>query len=161
MRDRRLNSQPSCNQRFRTNPLEQVRYGRQQDLGGTHQDVPFPHPSHRPWKSLRDFHIPTASTISSYEKARPNSRAHRINNFGWAKLNRRSGPSALAKRTWCTCCGSLWSFCFSRCACGMRGSRSAGKIGGSAMFDRRGSTSDRWDDGICCCATPKSRPDDY
>jgi len=57
------------------------------------------HPSHRPWKSLRDFHIPTASTISSYEKARPNSRAHRINNFGWAKLNRRSGPSALAKRT--------------------------------------------------------------
>jgi transposase InsO family protein len=57
------------------------------------------HPSHRPWKSLRDSHIPTASTTSSYEKARPNSRAHRINNFGWAKLNRRSGPSALAKRT--------------------------------------------------------------
>jgi len=57
------------------------------------------HPSHRPWKSLRDFHIPTASTTFSYEEARPNSRAHRINNFGWAKLNRRSGPSALAKRT--------------------------------------------------------------
>jgi hypothetical protein len=45
MRDRRLNSQPSCNQRFRTNPLEQVRYGRQQDLGGTQQDVPFPRTS--------------------------------------------------------------------------------------------------------------------
>jgi len=41
MRDRRANPQPSCNQRFRTNPLDQGRYKRQQNPGGTHQDVPF------------------------------------------------------------------------------------------------------------------------
>jgi hypothetical protein len=29
------------------------------------QDQVF-HPSHRPWKSLRDSHIPTASTTASY-----------------------------------------------------------------------------------------------
>jgi hypothetical protein len=42
MRDRRANPQLSCNQGVWTNPLEQVRYKRQQNPGGTHQDVPFP-----------------------------------------------------------------------------------------------------------------------
>jgi hypothetical protein len=41
VRDRRANPQPSCHQCFRTNPLERGRYKRQQNPGGTHQDVPF------------------------------------------------------------------------------------------------------------------------
>ena len=40
VRDRRVNPQPSCNQWLRTNPLEQARHKRQQNPGGTHQDVP-------------------------------------------------------------------------------------------------------------------------
>ena len=41
------------------------------------------HSSHRPWKSLRDSHIPTASTTAYIGEAK-------INDLGWAKLNRGS-----------------------------------------------------------------------
>ena len=55
------------------------------------------HPSHRPWKSLRDSHIPTASTTIPIYKERPKPPPLRINNLGWAKLNCRSGPISVAK----------------------------------------------------------------
>jgi hypothetical protein len=29
------------------------------------------HPSHTLWKSLRDYHIPTASTVGIFQDARP------------------------------------------------------------------------------------------
>jgi transposase InsO family protein len=38
------------------------------------------------------------SDDSSYIKVRPKPPHRRINNLGWAKLNRRNGPSGLAKR---------------------------------------------------------------
>jgi hypothetical protein len=63
------------------------------------------HPSHRPWKSLRDSHIPTPSTTAllykmrpENYKMRPENLSRRINNLEWARLNRRSGPNVLAKR---------------------------------------------------------------
>jgi hypothetical protein len=42
------------------------------------------------------------SDDSSYIKVRPKPPHRRINNLGWAKLNRRNGPSGLAKRK-CMC----------------------------------------------------------
>ena len=57
------------------------------------------HPSHRPWKSLRNSHIPTASTTGLYIKRKAKTLPHRINDLGWAKLNCRSGPRELAKST--------------------------------------------------------------
>jgi hypothetical protein len=67
------------------------------------QDQVF-HPSHRPWKSLRDSHIPTAlTTVPIYKdenQARLKNRlAKQINHLGWAKLKCRSGPNVVAKRT--------------------------------------------------------------
>ena len=61
------------------------------------QDQVF-HPFHRPWKSLRDSHIPTAlTTVPIYKdenQARLKNRlAKQINHLGWAKLKCRSGPS--------------------------------------------------------------------
>src|SRR3984893_15473049 len=69
------------------------------------QDQVF-HPSHRPWKSLRDSHIPTAlTTVPIYKdenQARPKNRlAKQINHLGWAKLKCRSGPNVVAKRRGC------------------------------------------------------------
>src|SRR6185312_4657483 len=54
------------------------------------------HPFHRPWKSLRDSHIPTASTTVPIYKTNtgrgPNRLAKGINHLGWAKLKCRNGP---------------------------------------------------------------------
>ena len=64
------------------------------------------HPFHRPWKSLRDSHIPTASTTVPLYKTNtgrgPNRLAKGINHLGWAKLKCRNGPRVLAKSTTCS-----------------------------------------------------------
>jgi hypothetical protein len=47
---------------------------------------------------IGDFHISTASTTIPIYKVRPNPPRLRINNLGWARINRRSGPISVAKR---------------------------------------------------------------
>jgi hypothetical protein len=58
----------------------------------------------------RDSHIPTASNDCSYiNRKAPKGLAQRVNNLGWAEINRRSGPSEVAKTMWGT--KGSWSRC--------------------------------------------------
>src|SRR3954470_4137630 len=57
---------------------------------------PFP-PSLNIPQQRRDIHISTAPTIRPYIKVRLKTPALKPYTWGWAKLNFRSGPSAVAK----------------------------------------------------------------
>src|SRR4051794_20900259 len=60
---------------------------------------PFP-PSLNIPQQRRDIHISTAPTIRPYIKVRLKTPALKPYTWGWAKLNFRSGPSAVAKSKW-------------------------------------------------------------
>jgi hypothetical protein len=60
------------------------------------------HPFHRPWESRKTGaipHIPTASTTILSFLGRTENPALKSNAQGWARINCRSGPSVVAKRT--------------------------------------------------------------
>jgi hypothetical protein len=59
---------------------------------------PFPPSLEIPHKR-RDSHIPTASTTTYICQPRPDGLAENRQPRGWAKLNCRSGPKSVAKRT--------------------------------------------------------------
>src|ERR1039458_2509073 len=83
---------------FRTNPPERVRYKRQQDPGGTHQDVPFPEAEVLGKSGLRQPRLPSLEDAAIRGADGSHQQLRRLGEVGRVSLARGGGVNLVRYR---------------------------------------------------------------